>query len=38
MRYLRKSRYRKYAKGYSFLSFPRKFGDEYGKKLQQKQE
>ena len=24
---------RKYVKGYDFLSFARKFGDEYGKKL-----
>ena len=25
--------FRKYIKGYSFLSFARKFGDKYGKKL-----
>ena len=25
--------YRKYVRGYSFLSFARKFGDTYGKKL-----
>ena len=25
--------YRKYVKGYGFLSFARKFGDKYGKKL-----
>ena len=25
--------YRKYVKSYGFLSFARKFGDEYGKKL-----
>ena len=32
--------YRKYVQGYGFLSFARKFGDKYGKKLilQQKQE
>ena len=26
-------RFRKYVKGYGFLSFARKFGDKYGKKL-----
>ena len=26
-------KYRKYVKRYSFLSFARKFGDKYGKKL-----
>ena len=26
-------RYRKYVEGYGFLSFARKFGDKYGKKL-----
>ena len=26
-------RFRKYVEGYSFLSFARKFGDKYGKKL-----
>ena len=26
-------RFRKYAKGYGFLSFARKFGNKYGKKL-----
>ena len=25
--------YRKYVRGYSFLSFARKFGDTYGEKL-----
>ena len=25
-------RFRKYAKGYGFMSFARKFGDKYGKK------
>ena len=33
--------YRRYVKRYGFLSFARKFGDKYGKKLmklQQKQE
>ena len=25
--------YRRYVKGYGFLSFARKFGDKYGKKL-----
>ena len=33
MRYLTEPRYRKYVKGYRFLSFARKFGDEYGRKL-----
>ena len=33
MRYSTESKYRKYVKGYSFLSFARKFGDKYGKKL-----
>ena len=33
MRYSTESRFRKYVKGYVFLSFPRKFGDKYGKKL-----
>ena len=33
MRYLVKSNYRRYVKGYDFLSFARKFGDKYGKKL-----
>ena len=30
---LNRTKYRKYAKGYGFLSFNRKFGDKYGKKL-----
>ena len=33
MRYLTEPRFRKYKEGYSFLSFARKFGDKYGKKL-----
>ena len=33
MRYSAEPRFRKYAKGYGFLSFARKFGDIYGKKL-----
>ena len=33
MRYSTKPRFRKYVKGYGFLSFARKFGDKYGKKL-----
>ena len=33
MRYSTEPKYRKYVKGNGFLSFPRKFGDEYGKKL-----
>ena len=33
MRYLTESRFRKYVKGYGFLSFTRKFGNRYGKKL-----
>ena len=33
MRYLTDLRFRNYAKGYGFLSFARKFGDKYGKKL-----
>ena len=41
MRYSTELKLRKYAKGYGFLSFARKFGDKHGKKLmdmQQKQE
>ena len=41
MRYLAEPKFRKYVKGYGFLSFARKFGDKYGKtllELQQKQE
>ena len=33
MRYSTESRFRKHVKGYGFLSFARKFGDKYGKKL-----
>ena len=33
MRYLIEAKYRKYVKGYGFLSFARKSGDKYGKKL-----
>ena len=33
MRYSTEPRYRKYVKGYGFLSFARTFGDKYGKKL-----
>ena len=33
MRYSTGPRFRKYVKGYGFLSFIRKFGDKYGKKL-----
>ena len=33
MRYSTEPRERKYVKGYGFLSFTRKFGDKYGKKL-----
>ena len=33
MRYSTEPKYRKYVKGYGFLSFARKFGDSYGKKL-----
>ena len=33
MRYSIETRFRKYINGYGFLSFARKFGDEYGKKL-----
>ena len=33
MRYSTESNYRKYVKGYSFLSFARRFGHKYGKKL-----
>ena len=33
MRYLTQPKFRKYVKGYGFLSFARKFGDKYGKKL-----
>ena len=33
MRYSMESRNRKYVEGYSFLSFAKKFGDKYGRKL-----
>ena len=33
MRYSTGPRLRKYVEGYGFLSFARKFGDKYGKKL-----
>ena len=33
MKYSTEPRFRKYVKGYGFLSFARKFGDKYGKKL-----
>ena len=33
MRYSLEPTYRGYVKGYGFLSFARKFGDKYGKKL-----
>ena len=33
MRYSTEPRFTKYVKGYGFLSFTRKFGDKYGKKL-----
>ena len=33
MRYSTESKYRTYVKGSDFLSYVRKFGDKYGKKL-----
>ena len=33
MRYSTEPRFRKQIKGYGFLSFARKLGDKYGKKL-----
>ena len=33
MRYSLEPKYRKYLRGYGFLSFARKFGDKDGKKL-----
>ena len=33
MRYSLKPTYRKYVQGYGVLSFAKKFGDKYGKKL-----
>ena len=33
MRYSTETRLRKYVKGYGFLSFAKKFGNKYGKKI-----
>ena len=33
MKYSTEPRFRKYLQGYGFLSFARKFGDKYSKKL-----
>ena len=33
MRHSTEPRFRKYVEGHSFLSFARRFGDKYGKKL-----
>ena len=33
MRYSTEPRFRKYVKGYDFLSFAKKFGNKYGKKI-----
>ena len=33
MKYSTEPRFRKFVKGYGFLSFARKFGDKYDKKL-----
>ena len=33
MRYSTEPRFRKYVKGYDFLSFAKNFGNKYGKKL-----
>ena len=33
MRYAIEPKFRKYIEGYGFLSFARKFGDKYGKKV-----
>ena len=33
MRHSLEPKYRKYVEGYDILSFPRKFGDKYGKKI-----
>ena len=33
MRYSTEPRFRKYVEGYGFLSFARKIGDKYGKKV-----
>ena len=35
MRYSIEPRFRKYVKGYGFLSFPKNFGNNNGKKLKQ---
>ena len=32
MKYSTEPRFRRYVKGYGFLSFAKKFGDKYGKK------
>ena len=37
MRYSTQPKFKKYVKGYSFLSFARKCDDKYGKKLIDKQ-
>ena len=33
MRYSTEAKFRKYVKGYGFLSFAKKFGDKYGHKI-----
>ena len=33
MRYSAEPKYRKYVRGYGFLSFAKQIGDKYGKKL-----
>ena len=33
IRYSTESKFKKYVKGYGFLSFPKNFADKYGKKL-----
>ena len=33
MKYSAEPKYRQYVKGYGFLSFTRKFGDKYSKRL-----
>ena len=33
MRYSTEPKFRKYIRGFGFLSFARRFGDKYGKKL-----
>ena len=37
MRHSTEPKFRKYVTGYDFLSFARKFGDKYGKKLMEQQ-